>query len=848
MRAHILLLGAAMLFSSLSASPPVQAEEPWGLSLLDDDSFVGWEDDESEENGWTLEQGVLRCNAIGETLSSTWSFDELELLVEWTVRDAGRWELEFHPEQVPTEDGIILVFDPLVVSFQEGDHCGQVTEHGVLAPGVTVPASNGTRHVAKVRRFDEKLSVAIDGGESQVIDVSGDWRDLPLFSLRLTVAAGTVEISSLRFQEPEGEPLVKANSLEGWWTPGNLDSWQVEGDTITCLNRDGNYLRTEKEFGDFTLSLEYKLAAGGNSGIGIRTPREGWPSGDGMELQLLDEPPDAPLTRHSTMALYGNLEPLARADRSEEWNRLTVRTAGGVVAAWVNGVLVQHADVSSLPELRRRRLRGWIGIQDHGARIAVRNLRVYEPPYAAQPIVEDSHPFMRFGASSELLAGWPLLGLSDPLWLAPTSLSGLRPLPLPEFVVHSIAKAGERQTILDVQNPGAVLRIARTNNSGRLAFYFDGEAEPRIDCPASELHAHLPQVCEDRNPLLTSVPFANSLRVEIVEGEDVSYRFDCVRFVETDIDESVYSFFLREPWMRSLDPRNPDQSIPRGILPALVYRSEQFGWGVHREHDPDQRFDGNPRSISPGEAVTLLSVKGYWELNWFKLRAATELLADDRLWLQVRIDGEEQPSISAPARYLFPGLAGGNYPNFMHTNRDGFTSLLPLECQESIEFIAVNRGPTEIADVVLSVSAFGFPTGLAEWLEADGLADDVTFPPASRLRAIFQPADEAGDGILINAAGRGRLIGFIHEPLGDTPLESLTVDGVEQPGWAAENMDLLLGMAAGETEARRALSGRYGGLEWVYLLLTPVDFQESLVLKAPAGTKRGGRLALLYME
>ena len=54
-----------------------------------------------------------------------------------------------------------------------------------------------------------------------------------------------------------------------------------------------------------------------NSGVGIRTAKAGWPSGDGFELQILDAPG---LTSDSTMAIYRNVEPLARADRSEEWN------------------------------------------------------------------------------------------------------------------------------------------------------------------------------------------------------------------------------------------------------------------------------------------------------------------------------------------------------------------------------------------------------------------------------------------------------------------------------------------------------------------------------------------------
>ena len=55
------------------------------------------------------------------------------------------------------------------------------------------------------------------------------------------------------------------------------------------------------------------LITGGNSGIGIRTPRLGWPSGDGMEMQIWDKPHYWPMEKQQTMAIYSNVPPLVRA-------------------------------------------------------------------------------------------------------------------------------------------------------------------------------------------------------------------------------------------------------------------------------------------------------------------------------------------------------------------------------------------------------------------------------------------------------------------------------------------------------------------------------------------------------
>ena len=375
MRAKKILLGVAILCSSLSASPPAPAEEPWGLSLLDDDSFVGW-DYGDEVVGWKIKNGVLRGNADSSTMQSGWSLGDFELQIQWTAEEGAAITFAF-PLTASGTSNAKSDRPPLQVSLREGDRCGEIVDEDVvLAGGTKLPKSNGTIHTAVVKRENASLSVTVDKLPPQEASLNPRAR----FGLSIASNGGVIELRSLRLLEPVGTPLLQNGNLDGWWTLGNLDSWSAEGDTLTCLNRDGNYLRTEKEYGDFTLSLEYKLAAGGNSGIGIRTPREGWPSGDGMELQLLDEPPDAPLSRHSTMALYGNVEPFARADSPEEWNRAVIRAEHGIITAWINGVLVQHIHTGYLSELRHRHPRGWIGFQDHGASISFRRMHLLESP------------------------------------------------------------------------------------------------------------------------------------------------------------------------------------------------------------------------------------------------------------------------------------------------------------------------------------------------------------------------------------------------------------------------------------------------------------------------------------
>jgi hypothetical protein len=42
----------------------------------------------------------------------------------------------------------------------------------------------------------------------------------------------------------------------GWWCPGKIDAWKVQDGELVKAGGGGNYLRTEKLYGDFTLSLD----------------------------------------------------------------------------------------------------------------------------------------------------------------------------------------------------------------------------------------------------------------------------------------------------------------------------------------------------------------------------------------------------------------------------------------------------------------------------------------------------------------------------------------------------------------------------------------------------------------
>jgi len=168
--------------------------------------------------------------------------------------------------------------------------------------------------------------------------------------------------------------LSNAQDFSAWKVVnGKLDVWKMEGDTISCVGRGGGCLLTAKEYGDFELRFDYRVPAGGNTGVGIRVPPGGWPSTHAFEIQILDDdhPKYANLKpEHRNGSIYTFIAPRVRAHKpAGEWNRMEVRCQGPQVVIRLNGQEIhnvnldehtQHMGKGDLP-LGKRPRRGHIG-------------------------------------------------------------------------------------------------------------------------------------------------------------------------------------------------------------------------------------------------------------------------------------------------------------------------------------------------------------------------------------------------------------------------------------------------------------------------------------------------------
>ncbi len=784
-------LSSLALCIALISAGPLAAEEPFGVKLFRPDSLLGWDHAAAEPGGWTMTEGVLSGTAEAPPLLAGFVFGDFELRWQWRISEGGVWQ--FSLPEAPAGPGLTIV-------LCEGDGCGRLTDGDsqVHEGGRVEPKPDG-RHTASLRRADGKLELVIDGKRVWEVEVDAQRR----FGLGLALTAGEGDWADLRVEEPAGEPIFNGTDLTGWWTPGDLSKWRVEDGQIVRTERAGDYLRTEKEYGNFTISLEYQMQKGTNSGLGLRTPKGGWPSSEGMELQMLDRPG---LNKSGHMSIYGNLPAVAIAHQSQQWNRLVVKAEGYMITAWENGELVQHDNTERHPELRHRNLRGWLGFQDHGSWTRFRNIRLLEalegtgldvwrqppPKQAARVIDRAMNPWLL--AESDGIASGTLS----------RSIAGDEP--------------GEH-VLAELTGPGAVVRIAQVEPKGTLAFYFDGEETPRIEANADAVHKAVPEMSEYGNPIVTCLTYAKGLRIVLRDARRADCRIDYVTFPD---EYKTESFTGR------------GEDLPRGWADSVVYRQLKYRHGQYRNPEVLPRVESETLSLAPGAAQPALSLDGAGIVRYVRLRVGNQLLENDDLWLEVTVDGESEPAAAAPVRYWLAGLAGPKgYYNLVHFARNGFGVTQAMPFGNGIAFSLRNAGEQPIEGVSLEVCL--------EPAEGDRAREVAAM---MRLRGVYLPAGEGGSS-LARYEGAGRLVALACERSDDAEpgIAQLRVDDQAQDGWAAAKLDLLLGRP-GAFQA--TLSGRTEGMAWRYFWLAPVEFHNSLELTA-ATEPLGGRLALFYV-
>ena len=185
---------------------------------------------------------------------------------------------------------------------------------------------------------------------------------------------------STTFTLAQEQSLFNGEDLSGWTIYGT-EKWYVEDGLLVCESgpdKQYGYLATNEHYKDFTLTLEFKQEANGNSGVFIRSTVDGTMV-SGWQVEVA--PPG-----HDTGGVYESygrgwlIKPDPEKDKALKmgaWNQMKIRLNGDTLTSWLNGT-----EMVTITDAKIGAGEGSIALQIHdggGIKVKWRNIIVATP-------------------------------------------------------------------------------------------------------------------------------------------------------------------------------------------------------------------------------------------------------------------------------------------------------------------------------------------------------------------------------------------------------------------------------------------------------------------------------------
>ncbi|MBX9579888.1 MAG: DUF1080 domain-containing protein [Gemmataceae bacterium] len=186
--------------------------------------------------------------------------------------------------------------------------------------------------------------------------------------------------------------LFDGTSTKGWRGYRQKDvpaGWQARDGALVRVAKAGDLI-TDEQFGDFELSVDWKVSHGGNSGIFYRATEDTKHIYENApEFEIRDSAfwTDNPYANGANYALHPPTKDAARP--VGYWNRARIVARGNHVEHWLNGEKVADYEFGSDDWTKRvaathvkdwkgygRAARGPIGLQDYNDLLWFRNIKV----------------------------------------------------------------------------------------------------------------------------------------------------------------------------------------------------------------------------------------------------------------------------------------------------------------------------------------------------------------------------------------------------------------------------------------------------------------------------------------
>ena len=218
---------------------------------------------------------------------------------------------------------------------------------------------------------------------------------------------GAVTVRNIASAPAQVLEMFNGRDLAGWTIAGDPGNWQIDATqgVLTATGKAQGWLLSERDMGDFILSLEFQAEPNANSGIALlASPGEAYH----LEVQVgsIASMPTGSVWSRPFDTVNGGLilptQPVEQWDTGQ-WNSLGIELRSRQLKVFLNGVETLRLDLDELsrqpdsfPPLKRTR--GRIGIQSHTGAVRFRKilLRPFEtaaPPEFEKPAITERLSF-----------------------------------------------------------------------------------------------------------------------------------------------------------------------------------------------------------------------------------------------------------------------------------------------------------------------------------------------------------------------------------------------------------------------------------------------------------------------
>jgi hypothetical protein len=155
---------------------------------------------------------------------------------------------------------------------------------------------------------------------------------------------------------------VSLSSLNEWDMVGGTEGWSYKDGVIRSDGGNG-WLRSKKEYGNFSIHLQYRVSQGSSGGVFLRAAAEGNPWETGYKATIsFEDPPREDV--FATGSIYGYVPTKNKPDQSPNlWHTLEIVCKNARIVVVVDSHQTATVDQDELDELKNKSNTGYVGLQ-----------------------------------------------------------------------------------------------------------------------------------------------------------------------------------------------------------------------------------------------------------------------------------------------------------------------------------------------------------------------------------------------------------------------------------------------------------------------------------------------------